>query len=464
MMRKQSARCLNLKLMRLVALAVAACLSLVLASLAAPQVKKPISKKGLLEAIRLNGLSTRELIQHIEQRGVNFQLTAEDEAEFRAAGARPEVIAAVRANYRPAETKVNSSHTSDGANRSKPVTNVPPGPPLSKNEIITLLQSGVSAARVEQFVAARGVSFTLTPESAREINAAGGTPSLLSAIKSKAFTAHDASETKGWLGIGFEPLTPQLAASLGLPRGSGVIVKLVEPAGPAAQAGVWPGDVIAAFNGAPVSANGLPQQIANTRPGTTAALTIIRHGRRQQLLATIAARPAEGDAPDYDDLTDQATAALQANNPQLAVELLQQAIRLDSSQPSAFALLGLAQLYGFQDIYAAEQSMRAAIERGGGAVFRVYHDHNGFFRQYCQGSFFVAKTGVTFRADDGQHTFEAHDGEIEEVKLNGFVGSELGAFHLKVRQEQGKAKNYNFAPLTQQRVESLLIMNLIKSY
>ncbi len=373
-MRRQSARRTNLNLMRLMVLAVAACLTLLAASFAAPQrtARKPISKKGLLEAIRLNGLSTRELIQHIEQRGVNFQLTAEEEAEFRAAGARPEVIAAVRANYRPEEPTVNSSYTNNTASKSKPVANVPPGPPLSKNEIITLLQSGVPAARVEQFVEARGVNFTLTPEREREIKAAGGTPSLLSAIKSKASTAHNASDMKR--------------------------------------------------------------------------------------------RPAKGDAPDYDDLTDQATAALQAGNLQLAVELLQQAIRLDSSQPPAFALLGLAQLYGFQDIYAAEQPMRAAIERGGGAVFRVFHDHNGFFNSYCQGSFFVTKTGVTFRADDGNHTFEAHDSEIEEIKLNSFVGSELGAFHLKVRREQSKAKNYNFAPLTRHRAESLLIMNLIRSY
>src|SRR5947209_3845029 len=66
------------------------------------QQKKPISKSGLLESIRLNGLSTRELVDRIEQRGVSFQMTAADEEEFRAAGARPEIIAAARANYRSA--------------------------------------------------------------------------------------------------------------------------------------------------------------------------------------------------------------------------------------------------------------------------------------------------------------------------------------------------------------------------
>src|SRR5215469_15536727 len=64
------------------------------------QAKKPISKKGLLEAIRLNGLSTSELIERIQDRGVSFQLTDDDARDFQQAGARPELIEAVKANYR----------------------------------------------------------------------------------------------------------------------------------------------------------------------------------------------------------------------------------------------------------------------------------------------------------------------------------------------------------------------------
>jgi hypothetical protein len=163
------------------------------------------------------------------------------------------------------------------------------------------------------------------------------------------------------------------------------------------------------------------------------------------------------------ELTRQATTALQANNPALAIHLLQQAIGLDSSPPTAYALLGFAQLYGLRNPFAAEPPMRAAIERGGSAVFRVFHDHNGSFGQFCQGSFFVSKSGVTFRADDREHTFEARDEEIKEGKLNGFIGAGLGAFHLKVMQGQNKTKNYNFAPLTRHQVESALILNLIQS-
>ena len=70
------------------------------------QGKKPITRKGLLEAIQINGLTTKELVARIQQRGVDFELTPGDVAEFRRAGARPEIISAVRASYRPAEPAV----------------------------------------------------------------------------------------------------------------------------------------------------------------------------------------------------------------------------------------------------------------------------------------------------------------------------------------------------------------------
>src|SRR5205807_8620648 len=114
---------------------------------------------------------------------VEFRLTADTESEFRSAGARPEVIEAIKANYRGAVS--NPTHNvAPGPNR--PAGNVPSGPPLSKNEIITLLQSGVPTTRVEQFVEARGVSFAVTSQIAREIKEAGGNNALIGAITAKA--------------------------------------------------------------------------------------------------------------------------------------------------------------------------------------------------------------------------------------------------------------------------------------
>ena len=282
------------------------------------QAKKPISKEGLLKAIRINGLSTAELVQQIEQRGVSFVVTPAVEQEMLAAGARPEVIAAARRNQL---TGAAPAVASTGGRGGK--TNAPPA--------------------------------------------------------------------KG-----------------------------------------------------------------RARP---------------------AARPR---GPDYDDLTDQATLAYDARDPARAVQLLQQAIQLDPSQPRAYQLLGFTQLYLQDDIASAERNMREAITRGGSAGFRVFHDHaEGSFNQTCAGTLFVTQSNVTFKADDGRDTFEALDSQIKEIKVNKFVGrgplggllggkanigkllggkGDLGAFHIKV------SKNYNFAPLTQKKKESELIIKLVREF
>src|ERR1044072_6302304 len=146
------------------------------AAVARAQAKKPIRKDGLVKAVRINGLSTAELVQEIRTRGVAFQTTSGVESELRQAGARPEVIEAARSNYRP--TAGGPIANSGGRGNS----NVPKGAPLSKAEIVTMLQAGSPSSKVEQFVEARGVNFQSNAQTAREIKAAGGTNSLVGAI------------------------------------------------------------------------------------------------------------------------------------------------------------------------------------------------------------------------------------------------------------------------------------------
>jgi outer membrane biosynthesis protein TonB len=69
---------------------------------AAAQAGKPITKKGLLSAIQLGGLSSQELVQFVRQRGVDFRMNAQDAAELKQAGAQPDLIKAVGENYRGA--------------------------------------------------------------------------------------------------------------------------------------------------------------------------------------------------------------------------------------------------------------------------------------------------------------------------------------------------------------------------
>jgi hypothetical protein len=366
----------------LVALAVIVAALLFSAPAQMQSAKKPITRKGLIESVKINGLSTAELVQIIQRRGVDFEMTADAEQELRSVGARPEIIETARANYRAPEVVAarpsSTLHTSNTPAPSRNSTGqpVPPGPPLAKNEIITMLQAGTPSARVERFVEVRGVTFSLTPDITGEIKAAGGDRSLIGAITEKS---------------------TQVAATTDSPFGN------------------------------------------HTTP--------------------------VNNAPDYDDYTDRAQSAISAGDLNSAISYTQQAVQMDSSQPRAYQMLGTLLLYGRNDMSGAEQAMRAAIERGGSAVFHVYHDHeNGTFSQYCEGSFFVTKTGVSFKANDGRDTFETLDSNIKEAKTNGWFGSALGAFHIKPVQAINSRGNFNFAPGSRNKAEAELIIRLIQAY
>lgn len=102
------------------------------------------------------------------------------------------------------------------------------------------------------------------------------------------------------------------------------------------------------------------------------------------------------------------------------------------------------------------------MERGGTARFAVTHDHDGFFQTYCQGSLDINKYGVGFRGNDGIHAFTAYYKDIKEVGQNNVVGSNFYTFHIKV-VENGKTRNYNFAPGTLNAAETNLILGLLRN-
>ncbi|MGH8317128.1 MAG: DegQ family serine endoprotease [Steroidobacteraceae bacterium] len=89
--------------------------------------------------------------------------------------------------------------------------------------------------------------------------------------------------SRGWLGVTIQPVGQGLADSFGLPQPEGALVSSLEQGGPAARAGVQPGDVILALNGRSIrTMNQLPVRIASLMPGTTAQLTIWRdHAKRE---------------------------------------------------------------------------------------------------------------------------------------------------------------------------------------
>jgi Do/DeqQ family serine protease len=93
---------------------------------------------------------------------------------------------------------------------------------------------------------------------------------------------------RGQLGVAIQPMTPELAQSLGISEPKGVLVADTTPNGPAARAGIKRGDVITAFDGKPVTdGNELRNRVASTPPGNQVTLTAIRDGREQQLQVTL---------------------------------------------------------------------------------------------------------------------------------------------------------------------------------
>jgi Do/DeqQ family serine protease len=96
------------------------------------------------------------------------------------------------------------------------------------------------------------------------------------------------------LGVTVQPVTSDLAKSLGLEDVKGALVAAVEPDSPAQHAGLERGDVILTFDGTPVTdSNSLRNLVANSQPGTMARLTILRNGKKETKEATLAERPTQ---------------------------------------------------------------------------------------------------------------------------------------------------------------------------
>ena len=103
--------------------------------------------------------------------------------------------------------------------------------------------------------------------------------------------------TRGYLGVASQPVSAQMARALQLTDHDGALVASVVSDGPAAKAGVQPGDVIQSVNGEKVaSPHDLAMTIANVKPGDTAKLDILRNGDQQTISVAVAQLPGDHTA------------------------------------------------------------------------------------------------------------------------------------------------------------------------
>ena len=97
---------------------------------------------------------------------------------------------------------------------------------------------------------------------------------------------------RGWIGVEPNELTPELAQTFGIQSAQGVIVTGVLNSGPAAEAGIRPGDVITQVAGQPVrTVSELLTRIAGLTPGQATPFALQRQGQAVEVSVTPAQRP-----------------------------------------------------------------------------------------------------------------------------------------------------------------------------
>jgi len=100
---------------------------------------------------------------------------------------------------------------------------------------------------------------------------------------------HGGSVTRGYLGVKIQPMTQDMADSMGLKSATGAMVDEATAGTPAAEAGLKPGDVITKVNGEAVAdAGDLTRRIGSMKPGDKVELTYVRDGAEKTATARLA--------------------------------------------------------------------------------------------------------------------------------------------------------------------------------
>ncbi|MEW5944485.1 MAG: DegQ family serine endoprotease [Pseudomonadota bacterium] len=101
--------------------------------------------------------------------------------------------------------------------------------------------------------------------------------------------------SRGWLGVGIQEVTKDLAESFGLSKAAGALVVSLEKDSPSHKAGLYPSDVILKFDGKPIGTSSeLPQLVGPTRPGTKVVIQVWRKGAVKDIDLVVGELPEAG--------------------------------------------------------------------------------------------------------------------------------------------------------------------------
>ena len=116
-----------------------------------------------------------------------------------------------------------------------------------------------------------------------------------------------ASVKRGYLGVGIQPLTPDIADAWGVPKGVGEIIADVRPGEAAEKAGIKRGDIVVKIGDKDVTPDQTLSNItAALAPGTRVPFEVIRDGKRMTLNVTLGTRPPESTLRQLDP-SDEST-------------------------------------------------------------------------------------------------------------------------------------------------------------
>jgi serine protease DegQ len=136
---------------------------------------------------------------------------------------------------------------------------------------------GINTAIFSRSGGSMGIGFAIPVDIAREVMDA---------------LIHDGQVTRGWIGVQPRDLTPEFADSFQLPVHEGVLVTGVLRDGPAAVAGLKPGDVVTAIGGRKVANTAqLLRAVGALKPPASAVLDVQRGSRAMRLEVPVAKRP-----------------------------------------------------------------------------------------------------------------------------------------------------------------------------
>jgi serine protease Do len=100
--------------------------------------------------------------------------------------------------------------------------------------------------------------------------------------------------TRGWLGVQIQPVTEDIAESLGLAAAKGAIVSNVTEDSPALAAGIQQGDTILKVDGKEIAdSRDLSRKVADLKPGQSVPLTVVRDGKTTEIAVKIGTMPDE---------------------------------------------------------------------------------------------------------------------------------------------------------------------------